>query len=142
MLLPVNHKSPASNEVIVEIFLKEELSTSGNCMVLAEDISAKEFKHEGDTRAHEVLKYHTGHVQFSTEQVPHAFNKITLTIREDLVIPIAGKILARITLGTKFEIHIYYEICNCTTKSIVYPYYFDTVSRIVWKYAIIMDNQK
>ena len=75
-------------------------------MVLAEDISAKEFKHGGDTRAHEVLKYHTGHVpQFSTEQVPHAFNKITMTIREDLVIPIAGKILARITLGTKFEIH-------------------------------------
>jgi hypothetical protein len=64
----------------------------------------------------------------STEQVPHAFNKITMTIREDLVIPIAGKILARITLGTKFEIHIYYEICNCTTKSIVYPYYFDTIS--------------
>jgi hypothetical protein len=34
----------------------------------------------------------------------------------------------------------YYEICNCTTKSIVYPYYFGTVS-IVWKYTIIMNNQ-
>jgi hypothetical protein len=22
----------------------------------------------------------------------------------------------------------YYEICNCTTKSIVYSYYFDTIS--------------
>ena len=29
-----------------------------------------------------------------------------------------------------------YEICNCTTKSIVYPYYFDTIP------TIIMDNQK
>jgi hypothetical protein len=36
-------------------------------MVLAEDISAKEFKHGGDTRAHEVLKYHTGHVPQFTE---------------------------------------------------------------------------
>ena len=35
---------------------------------------------------------------------------------------------------------VLYEICNCTTKSIVYPYYFDTIS-IVWKYTIIMDNQ-
>jgi hypothetical protein len=38
----------------------------------------------------------------------------------------------------------FYEICNCTTKSIqseiVYPYYFETIS-IVWKYTIIMDNQ-
>jgi hypothetical protein len=30
----------------------------------------------------------------------------------------------------------YYELI----KSIVYPYYFDTIS-IVWKYIIIMDNQ-
>jgi hypothetical protein len=28
--------------------------------------------------------------------------------------------------GKKCEIHT--EICNCTTKSIVYPYYFDTIS--------------
>jgi hypothetical protein len=31
----------------------------------------------------------------------------------------------------------YYEICNCTTKSMVYPYYI----HILWKYTIIMDNQ-
>jgi hypothetical protein len=36
--------------------------------------------------------------------------------------------------------NLYYEICNCTTKSIVYPYYFDNIS-IAWKYTIIMDNQ-
>jgi hypothetical protein len=34
----------------------------------------------------------------------------------------------------------YAKFCNCTTKSIVYPYYFNTIS-ILWKYTIIMDNQ-
>jgi hypothetical protein len=34
-----------------------------------------------------------------------------------------------------------YEICYCTTKSTVYPYYFHTIF-IVWKYTIIMNNQK
>jgi hypothetical protein len=38
-----------------------------------------------------------------------------------------------------------WKICPATvgiepTKSIVYPYYFNTIS-IVWKYTIIMDNQ-
>jgi hypothetical protein len=35
----------------------------------------------------------------------------------------------------------YYEICNCTTKSIVYSSYFLTIISILWKYTVIMDNQ-
>ena len=34
----------------------------------------------------------------------------------------------------------YYDICNCTTKSIVYPYSFHIIS-FLWKYTIIIDNQ-
>jgi hypothetical protein len=33
----------------------------------------------------------------------------------------------------------YYEICNCTTKSIVHPCYVDIIS-IVWKYTTIMND--
>jgi hypothetical protein len=46
--------------------------------------------------------------------------------------------LAKIT-GKTCEIHTV-KFTIEPTKSIVYPYYFDTLS-IVWKYAIIMDHQ-
>jgi hypothetical protein len=44
----------------------------------------------------------------------------------DIYVPKSSKLMS--TLHWKKMWNPYYEICNCTTKSIVYPYYSHTIS--------------
>ena len=75
-------------------------------------------------------------------EISHTQEVLYLTYTEDFYswILLPGREIYFLGTGEKMR-NPYYDICNCTTKSIVYPYYVDTIS-IVWKYTIIMGNQK
>jgi hypothetical protein len=63
-------------------------------------------------------------------QHPSPLSEISHT-QEVLYLTYTGDFYSWILLPGEKMWNPYYDICNCTTKSIVYPHYVDTIS-IVW----------